>query len=102
MSISAISSLRCCLRSSISDMELSQLRMFVAVAETGSFTKAAKTLYVSHSTTSRGVSALEEELGTPLLERDNRVFGLTEAGEKLLPKAKEILRLAEELKSAIL
>lgn len=78
-------------------MELVQLRIFVAVAETGSFTKAAKRLYVSHSTTSRGVAALEEELGTALFERDNRVFGLTEAGEKLLPKAREILRLADEI-----
>lgn len=78
-------------------MELVQLRIFVAVAETGSFTKAAKRLYVSHSTTSRGVAALEEELGTALFERDNRVFGLTEAGEKLLPKARELLRLADEI-----
>ena len=69
----------------------------MAVAETGSFTKAAKRLYVSHSTTSRGVAALEEELGTVLFERDNRVFGLTEAGEKLLPKARELLCLADEI-----
>ena len=80
----------------ITDMELSQLRIFVAVAETGSFTKAAKKLYVSHSTTSRGVSSLEAELGTSLFERDNRIFALTEAGELLYPRAKEILRLAEE------
>ena len=82
-------------------MELVQLRIFVAVAETGSFTKAAKRLYVSHSTTSRGVTALEEELGTALFERDNRVFGLTDAGEKLLPKAREILRLADEIPSIL-
>ena len=82
-------------------MELVQLRIFVAVAETGSFTKAAKRLYVSHSTTSRGVAALEEELGTALFERDNRVFGLTDAGEKLLPKAREILRLADEIPSIL-
>ena len=83
-------------------MELSQLRIFAAVAETGSFTKAAKMLYVSHSTTSRGVAALEEELGVQLFDRDNRVFGLTEAGEKLLPRAKEILSLADEIENAIL
>ncbi len=77
-------------------MELSQLRVFAAVAETGSFSKAARALYVSHSTTSRGVAALEEELGVKLIERGNAVFGLTEAGERLLPRAKEILRLADE------
>lgn len=83
-------------------MELSQLKIFVAVAETESFTKAAKRLFVSHSTTSRAVSALEAELGTALFERDNRVFGLTEAGEKLLPKSKELLSMAEDMKTAIL
>lgn len=80
-------------------MELSQLRIFAAVAETGSFTKAAKKLYVSHSTTSRGIAALEEELGTALFERDNKIFGLTEAGEKLLPLAREMLRKAEEIRA---
>ena len=80
-------------------MELSQLRIFAAVAETGSFTKAAKKLYVSHSTTSRGIAALEEELGTALFERDNKIFGLTEAGEKLLPLALEMLRKEEEIRA---
>ena len=45
-------------------MELEHLRMFLAVAECGSFTEAAKRLFVSHSTTSRAVSALERELVT--------------------------------------
>lgn len=80
-------------------MELSQLRIFAAVAETGSFTKAAKKLYVSHSTTSRGIAALEEELGTALFERDNKISGLTEAGEKLLPLAMEMLRKEEEIRA---
>lgn len=80
-------------------MELSQLRIFAAVAETGSFTKAAKKLYVSHSTTSRGIAALEEELGTALFERDNKISGLTEAGEKLLPLAREMLRKEEEIRA---
>ncbi len=44
-------------------MELEQLRIFLAVAETSSFTGAAKRLFVSHSTTSRAVAALEAELG---------------------------------------
>ncbi|MDO4816740.1 MAG: LysR family transcriptional regulator [Bacillota bacterium] len=80
-------------------MELNQLEFFTAVAETGSFTKAANHMYVSHSTASRAVSALEEELGVRLIERGNRVVALTEAGERLLPKAKEILRLADEIET---
>lgn len=78
-------------------MELEQLRNFVAVAECGSFTKAAKRLYISHSTTSRAVSALEEEFGLRLLERDNHVLGLTPAGDCLLREAKLILAAADAL-----
>lgn len=75
--------------------------MFVAVAETGSFTKAAEKMYVSHSTTSRAVSALEAELGVLLLKRDNKVFGLTKAGETLLNEAKELLKSADALMEAV-
>ena len=71
--------------------------MFAAVAECGSFTKAAERLYVSHSSTSRAVSALEAELGVKLLERGNKVIGLTEAGEAVLGKARQIIDLADEL-----
>lgn len=68
-------------------MEREQLRIFAAVADCGSFSRAARQLYISHSTTSRAVAALEEELGVRLLERSNRVLGLTKAGEVLLEEA---------------
>ena len=80
-------------------MELEQLRIFIAVAETGSFTKAAKRLFVSHSTTSRAVTALEEKLGIRLLDRDNRVLGLTDAGRALLPRARELVSLADSIEN---
>jgi DNA-binding transcriptional LysR family regulator len=78
-------------------MEPEQLRIFLAVAEHGSFTAAAKALFVSHSTTSRAVAALESELGLPLFLRQGRSVSLTQAGETLKPEAerlseKEILR----------
>ena len=76
-------------------MELEQLRIFIAVAECGSFSLGAKRLYISHSTTSRTVSALEEELGVRLLERGNRVLGLTPAGELLLEEARTLTARAE-------
>ncbi len=82
-------------------MELEQLRMFLAVAECGSFTEAAKRLFVSHSTTSRAVSALEEELDVRLLERFGRSFTLTPAGETLRQGAKDLLREAETLAEAV-
>ncbi len=76
-------------------MELEQLRIFLAVAGEKSFSRGAKKLYISHSTTSRAVSALEEELGVTLLRRGNRVLGLTPAGETLAREAGELLRRAE-------
>lgn len=82
-------------------MEIEQLRAFAAVAQTGSFTRAAEKLYTSHSSISRAVSALERELGVRLVERDNRVGGLTRAGEILLKGAEEILGREEELKKEI-
>ncbi len=82
-------------------MELEQLRIFAAVAESGSFTKAAKKLYISHSTTSRTVTALETELNLRLFDRGNRILGLTEAGELLLKESRELLLKADELEEKL-
>ena len=82
-------------------MELEQLRMFIKVAKTGSFTKAAEELFVSHSTVSRAVSSLEAELGKKLLERDNRVLGLTPEGAFLLKRAEDALTLIDEIAGEI-
>ena len=82
-------------------MELEQLRIFLAVAEECSFTRGAKKLYISHSTTSRAISALEEELGVTLLKRGNRVLGLTPAGETLRREAEEILRRVDVIREKI-
>lgn|GEM_PF-1135195 len=82
-------------------MDLEQLEIFIAVVDSGSFTKAAETLYISHSTTSRNVSALEEHLGTRLLIRDSRGIKLTEAGTLLYREGKRLLEQAEELASAV-
>ena len=82
-------------------MEAEQLRIFLAVAEHGSFTAAAKALFVSHSTTSRAVAALERELGTPLFLRQGRSVSLTQAGETLMPEAERILAMMEESKEKV-
>ena len=79
-------------------MELEQLRHFLTAAEAGSFSAAARSLYISHSTVCRSVAALEDELGVRLFERSSRDFRLTEAGEALLPQAQGLLDAAEEIK----
>ena len=78
-------------------MELEQLRAFLEVARTKSFTEAGRNLFVSHSTVSRAVSSLEAELGVSLIDRTNRVFGLTEAGKHLSDRAPELLALADDI-----
>ena len=82
-------------------MELEQLRIFLAVAERESFSAAARALFVSHSTTSRAVAALERELGAALLLREGRTVRLTREGEIMQAEAKRVLEQVEELKAAI-
>ena len=83
-------------------MEPEQLRIFLAVAEHGSFTAAAKALFLSHSTTSRAVAALERELGQPLFLRQGRTVALTKAGETLKPEAERLLNEMEIIKKNIM
>ena len=82
-------------------MELEQLRIFCTVAACRSFTRAARQLFVSHSTTSRAVSALERELGVPLLARDRHTVALTPAGQVLLAGAEDLLQQADALAAAV-
>ena len=85
-------------------MELEQLRIFAAVARYKSFSEAARRLYISHSTTSRAVSALEKELDVRLMERDNHVIALTAAGKTLAEEAAALLEMeqaaAEKVRAA--
>lgn len=77
-------------------MDLEQLRIFSAVARYGGFSAAARKLYISHSTTSRAVAALEAELGVRLFERSSHKVSLTAAGKVLLDEAGALLRAAED------
>ncbi len=82
-------------------MNFEQLKIFLTVVELRSFTRAAESMYISHSTTSRNVSALEESLGVRLLQRDNRSVRLTPAGEVLVREADKLLKRVEEVESAV-
>jgi DNA-binding transcriptional LysR family regulator len=72
-------------------MNLRQLETFLAVAEIGSFRRAAETLHRSQSAVSMHVQQLEEELGVPLLERTTRRVSLTPQGRTLLTRCKSIV-----------
>lgn len=71
--------------------ELYQLRYFIAVVETGSFTKAAERACVTQPTLSAGIKKLEEQLGTRLFHRTSRRVYLSETGTAFLERAKAIL-----------
>src|SRR5215813_1643204 len=72
-------------------MEVHQLRYFCAVAETGSFTRAAAREQVAQPSLSQQIMKLEEELGVRLFDRLGRAVRLTEPGQLFLPRARTIL-----------
>ncbi|MCC6197895.1 MAG: LysR family transcriptional regulator [Burkholderiales bacterium] len=77
-------------------LEINQLRCFVAVGEELHFRRAAERLNITQPPLSRQIRLLEHQVGTPLLERTNRVVRFTAAGKAFFPEAARILRLAEE------
>jgi LysR family hydrogen peroxide-inducible transcriptional activator len=81
-------------------MEFHQLRYFCAAARTGSFTKAADEEGVSQPALSEAIRKLESELKVPLFARLRRSTRLTAEGERLLPFARQALRLLAEARSA--
>lgn len=83
------------------DVELRQLRYFVAVAEEGGFSRAAERLHVSQPPLSTQIRQLEEELGATLLERSNRGVVLTEAGRVFLDDARDVLARLENARERI-
>lgn len=74
-----------------------QLEAFVKVVELQSFSKAAKSLYLTQPTISSHVISLEKELNAKLLDRTTKIVNVTSAGEKLYGYAKKILDLKEDL-----
>jgi DNA-binding transcriptional LysR family regulator len=77
------------------------LEAFLAVQRHGNFSKAAKAMDVAVSSISRKIEALEEELGTPLFNRSTRDMQLTDAGERLIPLAHNILADVAEAREVV-
>ena len=82
-------------------MDIQNLQAFINVSETGSFSKAAEKLFITQPAVSKRISALEQELNTPLFDRIGKKVQLTEAGLTLLPSAKRILAELDESRRAI-
>lgn len=71
-------------------MELKQVECVLAVVEAGSFSAAAEELYISQSSLSKLIIALEKELGVRLFDRTHRQIALTAAGQAFLPHARSL------------
>ena len=82
-------------------MELRQLKYFVRTAQTLNFSEAARSLYVSQSTLSQQIKALEDELGTVLFQRDSHSASLTQSGSLLLPLAIQTIQDSEACKAQV-
>ena len=77
-------------------LDIDQLRSFIAIAETGSFTKAADVVNKTQSAVSMQMKRLEERLDRPVFVRDGRASKLTEDGQRLLDYARRIVKLNVE------
>src|SRR5262245_7237606 len=76
--------------SSEARMDWDNLKFFLALAETGSLSRASEKLSVDHSTVARRIESLEQELGVRLVERLSRSYRLTAEGERVRDRAKDI------------
>jgi DNA-binding transcriptional LysR family regulator len=79
------------------NLDVSLLRAFVAVVDSGGMTAAAGTLNLTQAAVSQQIKRLEEIVGEELVTRDRRGMGLTPAGERLFGRAKRMLALNDEI-----
>ena len=77
-------------------LDIDQLRSFLAIAELGSFTRAAEAVNKTQSAVSMQMRRLEERIGQPIFERDGRQSRLTESGKRLVDYAYRLIRLNDE------
>ena len=81
-------------------LDLDQLQTFIAISDTGSFTRAAEEVHRTQSAVSMQMRRLEERIGKPLFEKDGRSNKLTEEGERLLTYARRLIYLNRETLAA--
>jgi DNA-binding transcriptional LysR family regulator len=77
-------------------IDIDQLRTVIAIADTGSFTKAADQVFKTQSAVSMQMKRLEEHIGRPIFMKDGRGVRFTEEGHRLLDYARRIVRLSQE------
>jgi DNA-binding transcriptional LysR family regulator len=83
------------------NFDLRDLRLYIAVAETGTLTGAAERLHLSVAAASSRIKALEEQAGLQLLQREPRGLRLLPPGEAMLHHAKAVIRQADQLRAEL-
>jgi len=81
-------------------MNINQLRFIIAVVETGSFSKAAESCFVTQPSLSNAISQIESELGGKIFKRSTRQVNLSSFGEHVLPMVRAILTSIDDLKES--
>jgi len=81
-------------------MTLVQLRHFISLAQTGSFSKSASALFLTQPALSRSIQALEGELGQTLFDRVGRHSELTPFGREAVERARELVLAADDLRGS--
>ena len=82
-------------------MDINNLQAFIEVAKQGSFSLAGDKLHLTQPAVSKRIAALEESLNTRLFDRIGRHVALTDAGQQLLPRAKEMLEGMEDIRRSL-
>jgi DNA-binding transcriptional LysR family regulator len=83
------------------DLDLAQVRAFVVTAQERHFGRAAQALFLTQQALSKRIKKLEDTLATPLFLRTNRSVELTADGERFLPHARELVRVADAAVAAM-
>ncbi|HVT81146.1 MAG TPA: LysR family transcriptional regulator [Phycisphaerae bacterium] len=81
--------------------DVHKLRVFAAVAQTLSFTRAAQGLHLTQSAVSHAIAGLEREMDAPLLRREGKRISLTEPGRVLLEHSRRVFAVLEEAGAAV-
>lgn len=82
-------------------MDIRRMKYFLSLVETGNYTETAERMFTSQGNVSKQIQAMEKELDTLLFDRSRRRIQLTETGELLLPYARQIVQIYDEMEASI-
>ncbi len=81
------------------DMDITDARTFIVVAEAGSISRAARELHLTQPAVTRRIQRLEQAIGTRLIDRRKRPFALTDVGQAAIERCRRIVSMRDELKA---